>query len=145
MMMKTLKQIIHNKNIKELLTIEPNRPVVDALIIMAEYKIGALIVMEKDKLIGIISERDYAREIVLEGQSSKSTLVKDIMTEKVLTLNQTDTFEKGLQIMTEKRIRHLPVLQNKKVIGIVSQGDLVKEMIEHQKWLIQQLETFIQA
>lgn len=144
-MMKTLKQIIDNKHIKELLTIEPNRPVVDALIIMAEYKIGALMVMERNKLIGIISERDYAREIVLEGQSSRSTLVKDIMTEKVLTLNPTDTFEKGLQIMTEKRIRHLPVLQNKKVIGIVSQGDLVKEMIEHQKWLIQQLETFIQT
>jgi len=117
--------------------------VVDALIIMAEYRIGALIVMQKKKMVGIISERDYASKIVLKGKSSKDTLISDIMTKDVLTLNVGDSFEKGLQIMTNKRIRHLPVMKDEEVIGVLSLGDLVKEMIEHQKTLIEQLESFI--
>jgi len=117
--------------------------VVDALIIMAEYRIGALIVLQKKKMVGIISERDYASKIVLKGKSSKDTLISDIMTRDVITLNAGDNFEKGLQIMTDKRIRHLPVMKDEEVIGVLSLGDLVKEMIEHQKVLIEQLESFI--
>jgi len=141
--MKTAQQIIQEKAIKELISIESDRPVVDALIIMAEYRIGALIVLQKKKMVGIISERDYASKIVLKGRSSKDTLISDIMTKDVLTLNAGDSFEKGLQIMTDKRIRHLPVMKDEEVIGVLSLGDLVKEMIEHQKALIEQLESFI--
>lgn len=96
-------------------------------------------------MVGIISERDYAREIVLKGESSRGTLVKDIMTKNVITLSEGDTFETGLNIMTEKRIRHLPVMRGNQVLGMLSVGDLVKEMIEHQKFLITQLESFIQS
>jgi len=141
--MKTAQQIIQEKEIKELISIEPNRPVIDALIIMAEYKIGALIVIQKKKMVGIISERDYASKIVLMGKSSKDTLISEIMTKDVLTLNASDTCEKGLQVMTEKRIRHLPIIKDNTVVGVLSLGDLVKEMIEHQKALIVQLESFI--
>ena len=142
--MKTLKQIIETKEIKELLTISPTQTVIEALMVMAEYKIGALLVIDKDKMVGIVSERDYAREIILLKKSSKETLVKDIMTKKVLSLQPSDSFEQGLEIMSEKKIRHIPILKGNKIIGMVSQGDLVKEMISHQKDLISQLESFIQ-
>jgi CBS domain-containing protein len=141
--MKTTQQILQEKEYKDLISIDPDRPVVDALIIMAEYKIGALVVLKNNKMVGIISERDYAREIILKGRSSKTTTIAEIMTKEVLTLSPTDNFEKGLNIMTENRIRHLPVLKDDEVLGVLSQGDLVKEMIAHQKNLIEQLETFI--
>ena len=143
--MKTALQIVNEKDIKELISIEPDRSVIDALITMAEYKIGALVVMKNKKMVGIISERDYAREIVLKGESSRGTLVKDIMTKNVITLSEGDTFETGLNIMTEKRIRHLPVMRGNQVLGMLSVGDLVKEMIEHQKFLITELKSFIQS
>jgi CBS domain-containing protein len=141
--MKTIQQILQEKEYKDLISIDPDRPVVDALIIMAEYKIGALVVLKNNKLVGIISERDYAREIILKGRSSKTTTIAEIMTKKVLSLSLTDSFEKGLEIMTDNRIRHLPVIKDDQVLGVLSQGDLVKEMIVYQKNLIQQLETFI--
>jgi len=94
-------------------------------------------------MVGIVSERDYAREVVLKKKSPKTTLVEDIMTRKVISLSGTDTFEKGLEVMTERRIRHLPVMQDEEILGMVSIGDLVKEMIMHQKNLINQLEAFI--
>lgn len=141
--MKTAQQILQEKEYKDLISIDPNRPVVDALIIMAEYKIGALIVLENNKMVGIISERDYAREIILKGRSSKTTSIGEIMTKKVLSLMPMDTFEKGLKLMTDNRIRHLPVIKDNEVLGVLSQGDLVKEMIIYQKNLIEQLETFI--
>ena len=114
--MKTAQQILNDKKHNDILSIEPDRPVIDALIIMAEYKIGALLVMQKNKLLGIISERDYAREIVLKGKSSKQCLVEEVMTKVVITIDAKDTYDKGLEIMTENRIRHLPVLENKKVV-----------------------------
>jgi len=141
--MKTVLQILQEKKYKDLVSIDPDRPVVDALIIMAEYKIGALIVLKKNKMVGIISERDYAREIILKGRSSKTTTISEIMTKNVLTLSPTDNFEKGLQMMTDNRVRHLPVIKENEVVGVLSQGDLVKEMIAHQKNLIEQLESFI--
>ena len=140
---RTLLEIINEKDIKELLTVDPKQSVIDALTIMAKYKIGALIVMNKSEMVGVISERDYAREIILEGKSSKETRVEEIMTKKVLTLSAKDKFEKGLEIMTEKRIRHMPVMDGRKLLGMVSQGDLVKEMISYQKELIKELEAFV--
>ena len=143
--MKTLQQLIKEKDIQELLSIEPSQTLTNALTIMAEYKIGALLVMKNKKMVGIVSERDYAREVVLKKKSPKTTLVEDIMTRKIISLSGTDSFEKGLEVMTERRIRHLPVMQDEEILGMVSIGDLVKEMIAHQKHLISQLESFIQS
>lgn len=140
---KTLLDIIKDKDIEKLITVDANSPVMDALIIMAKFKIGALIVMHKNKMVGIISERDYAREMILEGRSSRDTLVKEIMTKKVISLSGKDNFEKGLDIMTKKRIRHIPIMDGKELIGMVSQGDLVKEMINYQKELIDELQVFV--
>ena len=140
---KTLIEIINEKDIKELLTVDSKKPVIEALTIMAKYKIGALIVIDESKMVGVISERDYAREIILEGKSSKNTKVEEIMTRKVLTLSADDKAEKGLEIMTKKRIRHMPVMDGKNILGMVSQGDLVKEMLDYQKELIKELEAFV--
>ena len=140
---RTLLEIINEKEIKDLLTVDSKKPVIEALTIMAKYKIGALIVTNEATMVGVISERDYAREIILEGKSSKDTKVEEIMTKKVLTLSASDKFEKGLEIMTQKRIRHMPVMDGKELIGMVSQGDLVKEMISYQKELIKELEAFV--
>ena len=140
---RTLLEIINDKDIKELLTVDSKKPVIEALTIMAEYKIGALIVTNESTMVGVISERDYAREIILEGRSSKDTKVEEIMTKKVLTLSAEDKLEKGLEIMTQKRIRHMPVMDGKEIVGMVSQGDLVKEMISYQKELIKELEAFV--
>jgi len=143
--MKTAQQILNDKKHNDILSIEPDRPIIDALIIMAEYKIGALLVMQKNKLLGIISERDYAREIVLKGKSSKECLIEEVMTKDVITIDANDTYDKGLEIMTENRIRHLPVVENKTVVGMLSLGDLAKETITHQRFLIDQLESFIKS
>jgi len=140
---RTLLEIINEKEIKEILTVDSKKSVIEALTIMAKYKIGALIVTSGETMVGVISERDYAREIILEGKSSKNTKVEEIMTRKVLTLSAGDKFEKGLEIMTQKRIRHMPVMDGTELLGMVSQGDLVKEMISYQKELIKELEAFV--
>ena len=101
---RTLLEIINEKEIKEILTVDSKKSVIEALTIMAKYKIGALIVTNEAKMVGVISERDYAREIILEGKSSKDTKVEEIMTRKVLTLSADDKFEKGLEIMTQKEL-----------------------------------------
>lgn len=141
--MKTLQQILNDKKIKEVVSIAPHRPVYDALVVLAEYKIGALIVLDGEKLAGIFSERDYAREITLKGKSSKTTPISEAMTTKVLSAKPQDTTEYAMSLMTEKRIRHLPVVENGKVIGVLSIGDLVKETITYQQNLIRQLESYI--
>ncbi|PKO47197.1 MAG: histidine kinase [Betaproteobacteria bacterium HGW-Betaproteobacteria-22] len=143
--MKTLQQILDEKKYKEVISIAPHRPVFDALVVLAEYKIGALVVLEGDKLVGIFSERDYAREIVLKGKSSKTTPISDVMTSNVLTAKPTDTVEDAMSIMSDKRIRHLPILENAKVIGVLSIGDLVKETITYQQELIKQLQAYINS
>ena len=139
---RTLLDIVNNKAVVEIISVDASSPVMEALIIMAKFKIGALIVMNKNKMVGIISERDYAREMILERRSSKDTLVKEIMTKKVISLSANDTFEKGLEVMTKKRIRHMPIMDGKDLVGMVSQGDLVKEMIAYQKELIAELKVF---
>lgn len=111
--------------------------------VLAEYKIGALVVLDGDKLVGVFSERDYAREIILKGKSSKTTPISEVMSSNVLTVKPNDTVEQAMNIMSDKHIRHLPVLEGNKVIGMLSIGDLVKETIEYQQTLIKQLESYI--
>lgn len=143
--MKTLQQLLDSKKYKEVISVAPHRPVFDALVVMAEYKIGALVVLQGEKLVGIFSERDYAREVVLKGRSSKTTQISEVMTGKVLFAKPGDTVEHAMSTMSEKRIRHLPVVENDKVIGMLSIGDLVKETIDYQQRLIQQLESYIRG
>jgi CBS domain-containing protein len=141
--MKTIQQLLASKKHQEVISIAPHRPVFDALVVMAEYEIGALMVLEGEKLVGIFSERDYAREVVLKGKSSKTTAVSEVMTANVISVKLGDTVEQAMTVMTEKRIRHLPVLDNAKVVGMLSIGDLVKETIAYQQGLIKQLESYI--
>ena len=143
--MKTLLQIINDKKHKEVISIAPNRPVFDALVILAEYKIGALAVMQDGKLVGIFSERDYAREVVLQGRSSKTTQISEVMTAKVITGKPDDLVDKAMALMSEKNIRHLPVMDGDKMIGMLSIGDLVKETIAYQQRLIAELESYIKG
>lgn len=141
--MKTVQQLLEIKSHKEIISIASHRPIYDALVVMAEYKIGALAVIDDGKLVGIFSERDYAREVALKGKSSRTSLISEVMTTKVLTCKPSDTVEDAMTLMSNKRIRHLPVLENDKVLGILSIGDLVKETIDYQQRLIKQLESYI--
>jgi len=143
--MKTLQQILNDKKHKEVISIAPNRPVFDALVILAEYKIGALAVIQDGKLIGIFSERDYAREVILKGRSSKTTQISEVMTDKVIFGNADDLVESTMSLMSEKRIRHLPVLNGEELAGMLSLGDLVKETISYQQRLIAELEQYIRG
>jgi len=142
--MKTVQQLLDAKG-NRIFSIAPDTPVYDALVIMAEKHIGALVVLEGEHLAGIFSERDYAREVVLKGRSSRTTPVRDIMSTTVITVSPKDSVEDCMNLMSGKRIRHLPVIENGKVLGLLSIGDLVKETIEYQKYLIKQLEHYIQG
>ena len=117
--------------------------VYEAVKIMGEKNIGALVVMEAEALKGIISERDYARKIVLKGKSSRETLVKDIMTEQVITVASEDHIERCMELMSAKHIRHLPIVDNGKIIGMISIGDVVNAIIDSQKETIEQLKNYI--
>jgi CBS domain-containing protein len=143
--MKTLQQLLDSKKYKEVISITPNRPVFDALVIMAEYKIGALVVLDGENLVGIFSERDYAREVILKGRSSKTTQIAEVMTHKVLSAGPNDSVDQGMSIMADHHIRHLPVVANGRVIGMLSIGDLVKETLSYQQDLIKQLEGYIKS
>jgi CBS domain-containing protein len=124
-------------------SIRPDETVYTALQIMAEKNIGALVVLEGGHLVGIMSERDYARKVVLQGKTSVNTPVREIMTEKVITINTSHTLGGCMEMMTQSRIRHLPVVQDGKVLGVVSIGDVVKAVISHQAFVIEQLENYI--
>lgn len=143
--MKTLHQILKEKKHQELISIAPNRPVFDALVILAEYKIGALAVMDGEKLVGIFSERDYAREVVLQGRSSKTTHIHEVMTCKVIVGKPDDFVESAMRLMSEKKFRHLPIVDGEKVLGMLSLGDLVKEIIDDQQRAIEALESYIKG
>ena len=140
--MQTIKQLLETKS-SDILTIDPNSTVFDAIKSMADHGIGALLVMESDKLVGIITERDYSRSVILKGKSSKTTAVKDIMTSNVLCAKPEKSIKECMALMTEKRVRHLPVVNNSAVIGIISIGDLVKVIIDDQQFMIDQLEHYI--
>ncbi|MBC8504399.1 MAG: CBS domain-containing protein [Anaerolineales bacterium] len=121
----------------------PDATIFDALQFMAEKDIGALMVIENDKLIGIFSERDYARKVILHGKSARETLVQEIMTRDVITVQAAQSVVDCMSLMTEKHIRHLPVLDNAELVGMISIGDVVKEIISEQGYLIEQLENYI--
>ena len=127
----------------EVFAIGPDAPVIDAIRLMAEKGIGAVVVMQAGRLAGILSERDYARKIVLQGRSSRDTPVRDIMTSSVVTVRLDDSVDHCMQLVTDKRIRHLPVLERDAVLGVVSIGDLVRAVIEDQQVEIDQLQRYI--
>jgi len=132
-----------NKN-RQIWTISKDQSVRQALILMSEKNIGAIIIVDNNDFpIGIFSERDYARKIVLKGKSSKDTLLDEVMTKELITVTRDYKIEQCMEIMNEKRIRHLPVLENKKIVGIISIGDVLKIMIKEQKELIDHLQKFI--
>ena len=143
--MHTLQQILNQKETDEIWSVTPTATVFEAIQLMADKRAGALLVMDDAKLEGIISERDYAREVILKGRSSKNTLVGEIMSADVITVHSTDSVQNALELMTQHHIRHLPIVDNTAVVGVVSIGDLVKDVISVQQTTIEQLETYIRS
>jgi CBS domain-containing protein len=142
--MKTVKQLLQAKG-REIHSITPDARVFDALKLMAEKNVGALVVTEGARLAGIISERDYARKVILLAKSSHDIAVREIMTAKVITVSPDNTVEECMALMTGKRIRHLPVMEGERLTGVLSIGDLVKEVIAEQEQTIKQLESYIHS
>ncbi len=140
--MKLVKYILDSKG-NDIWQITSDDSVLNAIKMMAEKKVGALLVIDNKKLSGIVSERDYARKVILQGRSSEKTPVKDIMTAKVISANPMQTVEECMELMTDHRIRHLPVLDGEKIVGVLSIGDLVKAIIDEQHFTIKQLEMYI--
>jgi CBS domain-containing protein len=140
--MKTVRDILEVKG-RMVWSVDPGSTVFDALSLMAEKEIGALVVLDEARVTGIISERDYARKVILHGRASPTTRVEEIMTTHVAYTHLDQSIEECMAIVTDKRIRHLPVLQDGNLIGIISIGDLVKAIIADQKFMIEQLERYI--
>ena len=140
--MTIVKNLLSNKT-SEIWSLAPDASVFEALEMMADKNISGLLIVENDALVGIFTERDYARKLVLKGKSSKATQVGELMTRNVLYVGSKNTIEDCMQLMTDKRIRHLPVLDDGRLTGIVTIGDLVKQIISEQKTTISQLENYI--
>jgi CBS domain-containing protein len=140
--MKLVKHLLGSKS-PEVISIAPDASVLDAITIMAEKAIGSLLVMREGAMLGIVTERDYARKVIVKGRSSKSTHVSEIMTPDVLTVTVERTVNECMTLMTEKKIRHLPVVDDDGVVGVISIGDLVQAIISDQKDEIEQLEHYI--
>lgn len=142
--MTTVRQLLESKD-RALYSVAPEAPVLEAIRLMAEHHVGALLVMQGDTLSGIVSERDYARKVILRGRSSADTPVRDIMSSPVITVTPADAVTRCMELMTERRVRHLPVTDGARVIGMISIGDLVKAVIAEQKNHIEQLESYIHS
>jgi CBS domain-containing protein len=140
--MKTVAQLLRSKP-HGVLSIGPDTAVFHALQLMADKNVGALLVLDGDNLVGIFSERDYARKIILVGKSSKETAVREIMSSHVLYVRPQQTIEDCMALMTDKHVRHLPVLEDERVIGVISIGDVVKGIISEQEFMIEQLQNYI--
>ena len=140
--MRTVRQLLGSKT-PEIFAVSPDASVLDAIKLMAEKGVGAVLAMQGARLCGIVSERDYARKVVLQGRSSSNTPVRDIMTAKVVTVRPDDNVDHCMQVVTEHRIRHLPVAEGDAIVGVISIGDLVKAVIEDQKVELDQLQRFI--
>ncbi len=144
MIMTYVEQLLKTKG-NEIWSIAPQATVYEALQRMSEKDVGALLVLDKGNLVGIFSERDYARKLILKGRFSKDTTVGELMTREVLYIESQSTIEDCMALMTAKRVRHLPVLENERLIGIVTIGDVVKQIISDQEFTIQQLERYIKG
>jgi signal-transduction protein with cAMP-binding, CBS, and nucleotidyltransferase domain len=140
--MKLIKHLLDRKG-RDIISVKPEISVLDAIRLMAEKGIGSLVVMEDQELLGIMSERDYARKVIIKGRSSESTAVSEIMTVNVFTTSSSETVNDCMSVMTEKKIRHLPVVEDNVVIGMISIGDLVEAIISDQQEEIEQLEHYI--
>ena len=140
--MRNVRHLLEVKG-SEVYSIGPEVPVVEAIRLMAQRGIGALVVLQGDRLAGVVSERDYARKVVLQGRSSSSTRVDEIMTGDVVQVGPDDSVDRCMQLVTERRLRHLPVVEQGRVIGVVSIGDLVKAVIEAQQEELDQLQRYI--
>lgn len=141
--MKTVRQMLLDK--PPLLSVPSTATVYDALVLMDRHDVGALVVLDEGRLVGMFSERDYARKVILHGKASKELAVSDIMTSRVLCVGPDDSVEVCMGLMTEKRVRHLPVLEEGALIGLVSIGDVVKTLLHEQQFVISQLEQYITA
>lgn len=141
--MTTVAQVIQNKTGQEIYTISPSATVLEAIMLMANKGIGAVVVVEDSKVVGIVSERDYTRKIALMQRTSDHTTVAEIMTSKVISVTRNNTVDECLELMTDRHLRHLPVLEDANLIGFVSIGDLVKATMEDQRKLIDQLQQYI--
>lgn len=141
--MFSIRTVLKDKELAGIWSVGPDDTVLAAITLMAERRIGALLVMDGEELVGIVSERDYARKIILQGRRSSETKVSEVMTPDVITVPPTMTAREGLELMTERFCRHLPVVEDGKLIGVVSIGDLVKRVIAEQEFLIEQLEQYI--
>jgi CBS domain-containing protein len=142
--MKTVRNILQYKS-QSIYSVDPDTSVLDALKIMMDKNISALLVMNGPELKGIFTERDYARKIILQGKSSKETKIKEAMTANLEVINPNSSIDYCMQIMTDKHIRHLPIVDNGKVSGMISIGDLVKFVIDDQKQTIEQLQSYISS
>ena len=140
--MNDVSGLLTNKG-NDIWSIGPDASVYDAIKMMAEKGVGALMVMEGPKVVGVISERDYARKVILMGHSSRETKIKDIMTTRVVYANPDDSVQECMALMTDKHIRHLPIMEGEKLVGVISIGDLVKSIIAEQRFTIEQLEQYI--
>lgn len=141
--MRTIQSFLNSQQ-REVYSVSPNQTVWEALQVMAQHNIGAVLVANNDKMVGIFSERDYARRVELKGLLTKETLVGQIMTSKFITIQPSRKMDECMQIMTENRVRHLPVMdQQENILGLVSIGDVVSEMIHEQRLLIDQLRHYI--
>ena len=142
--MQNLRQLLAAKG-GQVWSIRPDAKVFEALQLMAQKDVGALLVMDGSRVVGIMSERDYARKVILQGKSSQDLAVRDIMTADVVKVDPSGTVEECMALMTQRRIRHLPVCEGDKLVGVVSIGDLVKEVIAEQEQTIKQLESYIHS
>ena len=143
MHMKTVAELLKSKSVNSVFSIAPEASVFDAVKLMAEKNIGALLITKDGELVGIFTERDYSRKLVLAGLSSKDTPVRDVMTANVMYVRPTQTNEECMALMTENRMRHLPVMDNGRLLGLLSIGDLVKDIMSEQQFTIKQLEHYI--
>lgn len=143
--MKYVRDVLEKKG-DDIWSVAPDTPVYKALQLMSEKNCGAVLVLDQETLVGILSERDYARKVILKGKSSKNTPVEEIMSQRVVCIQPDNTIDECMALMTDKRIRHLPVLKDEEtLVGLISIGDVVKEVISEQEFIINQLESYISA
>ena len=142
--MKYVRDVLQKKGY-DIWSVAPDTPVYKALQLMSEKNCGAVLVLAQETLVGILSERDYARKVILKGKSSKNTPVEEIMSHRVVCIQPENTIDECMALMTDKRVRHLPVLGEEKLIGLISIGDVVKEVISEQEFIIHQLESYIKG